>query len=144
MTDLVPRLVSCRVCDLITSCTPVIEVILAVLTISIGSGLVVHPGLMAGSRALVELLDYMPQPAWALTFLAVGAFKLVAVGLRSPVARAASLMAGMLLWSHLVYVTGMEPNQPVLAPWLYGPLAMINAVVLVFLGWEMGRPRRVG
>ena len=140
MTHLIPN---CRVCDMLVLCTPVIEVILAVLTLSIGTGLVAHPDLMDGSRALVELLDYMPQPAWALTFLTVGAVKLVSVWTGSTCLRAVSLLFGMMLWSHLAYVTGAETSAPVLAPWLYGPLALINATALVFLGWEMGRDKRV-
>lgn len=130
-------------CDRLASCSPAVEAVLALITISIGIGLTVHPGLMAGSRALVELLDYMPQGWWAMTFLGVGSLKLLAVLYARKCLRALALTCGLLLWSHMAYVTGAETGQAVLAPWLYGPLAFFNFAAIVSLGWELGQPHRV-
>lgn len=142
MTEILRKVPTCRRCDLVSDCTPVVEAVLAVITISTGMGLAFHPGLMAGSRALVELLDYMPQTAWAATFCTLGVSKMIAVGAGSQTFRALTLAAGLLLWLHLSYVTGAETMQPVLAPYLYTPLALINAVALICLGWQMGQPHR--
>lgn len=130
----------CRACDLVTSCAPVIEGCLATISASMGIGLFVYPGLMDGSRALAELLQWMPQWAWATVMLAIAAAKLASIFVPSPALRIAALMVGVLIWTQMTISTATV-EMPVLAPWYFGPLALIDVVTLIFVGWDQGRRR---
>lgn len=141
MSRFLNRVPDCRVCDLITSCTPVIESILAFQTLMFGVALAAHPELMAGGRAFRPMLDIMAQGGWSALFIGLAFVKVIAVVSHSHSFRFITLAAGMMVWALLAYVTVAESPVPLLTPWWYGALATINAVALVFVGWDAGRVR---
>lgn len=128
----------CHACDMITSCAPALEACLGFISFSIGLGIFLHPGIMAGSRALVELLYYMPEMAWSAVFIAVALAKFAALLLNRQWIRHVGLAAGVALYSHLAGVA-IGQEVAVLAPWVYGPLAIINVVTWAFVAWDAGR-----
>ena len=133
----------CRACDLIVGCTPTIMAILSTIMASLGLGLVVSPGLMAESRAMSDLLLWMPQWAWAATLLVIAAAKIATLFVNSEPVRLCGLAAGIVVWSHMASVTASQASYA-LGPWIYFPLALINAMTLTFVAWDLGRRRAGG
>lgn len=136
------KIPECRACDLIVGCTPTIIAIMAAITASIGLGLVMSPGLMA-DRAMSDLLLWMPQWAWAVTLLTIAAAKVATLFVNSEPVRLSGLAAGIVVWSHMASVTASQASYA-LGPWIYFPLALINALTLTFVAWDMGRHRGRG
>lgn len=132
------KIPECRTCDMIVGCTPTIIAIMAAITASIGLGLVMSPGLMAESRAMSDLLLWMPQWAWAATLLTIAAAKVATLFVNSEPVRLSGLAAGIVVWSHMASVTASQASYA-LGPWIYFPMALINALTLTFVAWDMGR-----
>ncbi len=140
--EVLTKIPECRACDLIVGCTPTIIAIMSTITTSIGLGLVLSPGLMAESRAMSDLLLWMPQWAWAVTLLTIAAAKVATLFVHSEPTRLMGLAAGIVVWSHMASVTASQASYA-LGPWIYFPLALIHAMTLAFVAWDMGR-RRAG
>lgn len=137
------KIPECRTCDVIVGCTPTIIAIMAMIAASIGLGLIVSPGLMAESRVMSNLLLWMPQWAWAVTLLGIAAAKIVTLFVNSEPVRLCGLAAGIVVWSHMASVTASQASYA-LDPWIYFPLALINALTLTFVAWDMGHHRGRG
>lgn len=132
------KIPECRTCDVIVGCTPTIIAIMSTIIASIGLGLIVSPGLMAESRVMSNLLLWMPQWAWAVTLLGIAAAKIMTLFVNSEPVRLCGLAAGIVIWSHMASVTASQASYA-LGPWIYFPLALINAVTLAFVAWDIGR-----
>ena len=143
MSTVIGKIPECRACDMIVGCTPTIIAIMAMIAASIGLGLIVSPGLMAESRVVSNLLLWMPQWAWAVTLLGIAAAKIVTLFVNSEPVRLCGLAAGIVVWSHMASVTASQASYA-LDPWIYFPLALINAVTLAFVAWDIGRHRGRG
>ncbi len=141
--DVIGKIPECRTCDMIVGCTPTIIAVVSTITASIGLGLVLSPGMMAESRALSAPLLWMPQWAWAATLLTIAAAKIATLFVNSEPVRLAGLAAGIVVWSHMASVTASQASYA-LGPWIYFPLALINALTLTFVAWDIGRHRAGG
>lgn len=138
----IDKITECRTCDAIVDCTPTIIVIMSLITASIGLGILVSPGLMAESRSMSDLLLWMPQWAWGVTLLTIAGAKVVTLFFDSEPVRLSGLAAGIVIWSHMASVTASQAVYA-LGPWIYFPLALVNALTLTFVAWDMGK-RRAG
>ena len=136
--EVLTKIPECRACDVIVGCTPTIIAIMSTIMFSIGLGMIVSPGMMAESRALSPLLAWMPQWAWAMTLIAIAAAKIMTLFVNSEPVRLCGLAAGIVIWSHMASVTASQASYA-LGPWIYFPLALINAVTLAFVAWDIGR-----
>lgn len=136
--EVLTKIPECRACDVIVGCTPTIIAIMSTITASIGLGLVLSPGLMAESRVMSNLLLWMPQWAWAIALLGIAAAKIMTLFVNSEPVRLCGLAAGIVIWSHMASVTASQASYA-LGPWIYFPLALINAVTLAFVAWDIGR-----
>lgn len=141
--EVLTKIPECRACDVIVGCTPTIIAIMSTIIASIGLGLLLSPGLMAESRVMSNLLLWMPQWAWAIALLGIAAAKIMTLFVNSEPVRLCGLAAGIVIWSHMASVTASQASYA-LGPWIYFPLALINAVTLAFVAWDLGRRRAGG
>lgn len=134
---------SCRICDEIARCAPVLEAVMASITGMIAYAMLINPGIMDSSRAWGELLDYAPQPVWAMVFLAVTLGKLAAWLTSWAWLRLVTLGIGFMLFTHLVAETAMA-YDPNFATYIYSAIAMVNFVAFVMVAWDLASHVRRG
>jgi hypothetical protein len=129
---------ACKLCARIADCSPLLELFLSGYALLFAVVLVVHPTLMAESRAWSAMLDWAPQWAWAVAFLAVGMLKAVALLLVRPRLQLAALGAGVALWTLVAYGVGFQPESPSFARYVYGYYAFGSWVCACAVAWHMG------
>lgn len=129
----------CPICDRIADCTALLEGYLAIASAAVALNLWWNPDLMHGSRALVALLDWLPQPGWTVLFAGLALIKLVSLMTPIPGWRLMSLGVGWVVWSHMTYVTMFETASSVLGPSIYGPMALASLVCFWAVIWRLGR-----
>ena len=128
----------CKLCARIADCSPLLELFLSGYALMFGVVLLVHPDLMAQSRAWSELLDWAPQPVWSGVFLGVGVFKAAALLLGRPRLQLVALGVSTVLWTGIAYGVGFQPDSPSFARYVYGYYAFGSWVCACAVAWHMG------
>jgi hypothetical protein len=128
----------CRLCRMAILCVPAFECCLGVISLAMGLGLAVTPGLMERNSSLVfdMLLSILPQPVWAAALISLALAHLLSLRFGGHWRFGATATA-LLFWSFLTFTTAAVPDA--LAPWQYGSFATLSMTSLMLISWEVGR-----